>query len=149
MTALLWARNSCASCTCLASDGSSSESDATARPLPLYFLCISTTCGKFSLHGPHHVAQASTSVYLASLFAIRSRNSSHFTGSSLASPTAPASLAGAAAVVSAFAGLDSGAGAAVIDGVEGAGVGAEDEAGAEAVSSVGALQPTAASASPS
>ena len=46
---------------------------ATARrppgPCSAYFRCISTTWGKFSLQGPHQVAQASTRVNLAFLFA--------------------------------------------------------------------------------
>src|SRR5258708_1952150 len=56
MTAFFSARNSCASCTCLASAGSSNESEATARPLPAYFSCSATTWGKFFLQGSHQVA---------------------------------------------------------------------------------------------
>ncbi len=56
-------RNTSASATAALSVGSSRDSETTASPFGPYFLCISMTCGKFSLHGPQVVAQASTIVY--------------------------------------------------------------------------------------
>ena len=60
----LYSRNFLASLTAAVSSGSSSESETTCRPFSANFLCISSTCGKFSLHGPHVVDQTSTKVYL-------------------------------------------------------------------------------------
>src|SRR5262249_44534013 len=75
-------RNRSASATAALSEGSSRESEMTARPLGPYFRCISTTCGKFSLQGPQVVDQASTIVYFTLGLARRCRNWLQFRRSS-------------------------------------------------------------------
>ncbi len=70
-TAFFSLRNLSASATAALSVGSSSDREMTANLCP-YLRYISTTCGKFSLQGPHVVDQASTIVYLILLFTSRS-----------------------------------------------------------------------------
>src|SRR5271157_2241446 len=95
-TAFFSRRNFSASATALASVGSSSVREITDKPLPAYFRCISTRCGKFSLQGPQVVAHTSTRVNFAGfLEARRSLNWLHFSDSSLMVPVAARSSAAA------------------------------------------------------
>src|SRR5271157_439606 len=83
-TAFFSRRNFSAAATALASVGSSSVREITAKPLPAYCRCSSTRWGKFSLQGPQVVAHTSTRVNFACLLeARRALNWLPFSDSSL------------------------------------------------------------------
>src|SRR5262249_36928527 len=134
-------RNFLASSIWRATEVSSNESETTARPLPAYLRCISTRWGKFSLQGPHQVAQASTKVYLASvLAAIRDWYSANLTGSRRISWEASALGADAGVVAGSGAGFSELGlvvlGEVVGDGVVAAGLPAPLDGGGSAVGAV-------------